>query len=436
MPVRTRGVRLYGKRDLRLESFDLPEMTDDEMLAEVVTNSICMSSHKAAEQGSDHKRVPADLARDPILIGHEFSGRLLKVGRRWADRFEAGQKYAIQPALNYKGALTSPGYSYPYIGGNATTIVIPSEVMEMGCLLPYSGDAFFKASLSEPMSCIVGAFRAQYHWEPGSAERHEMGIREGGNCALLAAAGPMGLGAIDYALHGPRRPGRLLVTDLDPERLGRAQRLFPAERAARDGIDVTYVNPGELAGGPDALVPFVRELTGGRMMDDVFVLFPSERLVEQAGGLLGRNGCLNFFAGPSRTDFRAAFNFYDVHYEGHHVVGTSGGNTEDMVIALDLMSAGRVDPGGMITHVGGLDAAAETILNLPAIHGGKKLIYTQLRMPLVGLDELGARAEAAEEPLRGVLQELDRIVAAAGGIWCADAERFLLACDEMRFRDE
>ena len=100
MPVKTRGVRLYGKRDLRLESFELPEPTDDEILAEVVTNSICMSSHKTAEQGADHKRVPADVAHRPILIGHEFSGRLLKVGRRWADQFEPGQKYAMQPALN------------------------------------------------------------------------------------------------------------------------------------------------------------------------------------------------------------------------------------------------------------------------------------------------------------------------------------------------
>ena len=30
---------------------------------------------------------------------------------------------------------------------------------------------------------------------------HEMGIREGGSMAILAGAGPMGLGAIDYAVH-------------------------------------------------------------------------------------------------------------------------------------------------------------------------------------------------------------------------------------------
>ena len=226
------------------------------------------------------------------------------------------------------------------------------------------------------------------------------------------------------------------VTDLDPDRLARAQRLFPPADAASHGVAITYVNPRELAGGPDALVQFVRKLTDGRMMDDVFVFFPSERLVEQADSLLGRNGCLNFFAGPPRTDFRAGLNFYDVHYEGHHIVGTSGGNTQDMLLSLDLMSKGRIDPGGMITHVGGLDSAARAILDLPRIHGGKKLIYTHVQMPLVGLDELGARAEEAEEPLRGALRELDRIVHASGGVWCAEAERFLLACDRLRAPDE
>ena len=88
-------------------------------------------------------------------------------------------------------------------------IVIPNEVMENDCLLPYSGEAFFYGSLAEPMSCIVGAFHASYHTKYGSYV-HEMGIRENGCMALLAAAGPMGMGAIDYAIHCDRRPRLLL----------------------------------------------------------------------------------------------------------------------------------------------------------------------------------------------------------------------------------
>ncbi len=435
MPPRTRAVRIYGRLDLRLETFELPEPAEDEILAEVVTNSICMSSHKAAEQGPAHKRIPADVAERPTILGHEFAGRLLEVGAKWRDRFEPGQMYAIQPALNYEGSTDSPGYSYPYIGGNATKVLIPQEVMAMDCLLPYHGDAFFKASLAEPMSCIVGAFRAQYHWAPGTY-RHEMGIREGGNCALLAAAGPMGLGAVDFALHGPGNPKRLLVTDIDSEKLARARALFPPERAAEHGIELEYLNPKQVAGGTEALTDMVRSFTQEQMMDDVFVFFPGEELVRQGDAMLGRNGCLNFFAGPPRRDFAAEFNFYNVHYEEHHIVGTSGGNIDDMRIALGLMSEGRIDPAGMVTHVGGLDSVAQTILDLPKIPGGKKLIYTQLRLPLTALEELGRRAEREDEPLKSIFGELDRIVSAANGAWCAEAERFLLSRDELRFPDE
>jgi threonine dehydrogenase-like Zn-dependent dehydrogenase len=281
------------------------------------------------------------------------------------------------------------------------------------------------------MSCIVGAFRAQYHFPQGEYD-HEMGIREGGNCALLAAAGPMGLGAIDFALHGPRQPGRLLVTDVDPQRLGRARRMFPPEQAARDGVELAYLNPRELQ--DRGAVDYVREFTGGEMMDDVFIFYPAEALVEQADAMLARNGCLNFFAGPSRRDFSARLNFYNVHYEAHHVVGTSGGNTEDMRIALRLMSDGKINPTGMVTHVGGLDSAPETILNLPDLPGGKKLIYTGVRMPLTALEELADRAEQSEEPLKSVFVELDRLVQGAGGVWCTEAERFLLSRDEIKLQ--
>ena len=59
----TTAVRMYGKTDLRLERFDLPAPGDDEILAHIISDSLCMSSYKAAVQGSDHKRVPADIDR-------------------------------------------------------------------------------------------------------------------------------------------------------------------------------------------------------------------------------------------------------------------------------------------------------------------------------------------------------------------------------------
>jgi threonine dehydrogenase-like Zn-dependent dehydrogenase len=54
--MKTTALRLYGKRDLRLETFALPEMQDDEILARVVTDSLCLSSWKEANQGKTIKR--------------------------------------------------------------------------------------------------------------------------------------------------------------------------------------------------------------------------------------------------------------------------------------------------------------------------------------------------------------------------------------------
>ena len=48
-------------------------------------------------------------------MGHEFSGEIVEVGEEWKDQFSPGDKYAIQPALNYKGSPYAPGYSFEFL---------------------------------------------------------------------------------------------------------------------------------------------------------------------------------------------------------------------------------------------------------------------------------------------------------------------------------
>lgn len=415
--MKTKAVRLYGKEDLRLEEFELPVMKDDEMLAKVISDSICMSSYKAVKQGSEHKRVPNDIDKNPTIIGHEFCGILLEVGKKWQHKFQVGQKFSIQPALNYKGSLHAPGYSYQFIGGDATHIIIPNEVMEMDCLLPYSGDDFFLASLSEPMSCIVGAFHANYHTKPG-VYVHDMDIKAGGNMAILAGVGPMGLGAIDYALHRERKPRLLVVTDIDDQRLSRAESLYPVSEAKKQGINMMYVNTQKQS---DA-VKYLLSLTNNEGYDDVFVFAPVKQVIEQGDQILGRDGCLNFFAGPSNPEFKAEFNFYNVHYGSTHIVGTSGGNTDDMKESLDMMAKGLINSASMITHIGGLDSVIQTVMNLPDIPGGKKLIYTNISMQLTAIADFAEKGKT--EPLFAALHD---IVKRHKGLWNLEAEKYLLS---------
>ena len=414
--MKTRAVRIYGKDDLRLEEFELPLVKENEILAKVVSDSICMSSHKAIIQGPAHKRIPNDVAENPTIIGHEFSGELVEVGKKWAHRFEPGQKFSVQPALNYKGSLDAPGYSFRWIGGDATYILIPNEVMEMNCLLVYDGPGFFPASLSEPMSCVIGAFNATYHTSPGSYV-HKMGIVEGGNIAILAGAGPMGLAAINYAIHNKKRPGLFVVTDIDDKRLVRAADLYTVEEAARKGITLKYINSADL----DNPVEDLLFITNGKGFNDVFVFATVPEVIEQGDDILARDGCLNFFAGPADPDFKAKVNFYNIHYESTHIVGTSGGNNDDMVEALDLFTKG-LDPAGLVTHIGGLDAVIDTTRRLPEIPGGKKLIYTHINMELTAIDDF--EEKGINNP---VFAELAKITTRHNGLWSVEAEEYLLA---------
>jgi threonine dehydrogenase-like Zn-dependent dehydrogenase len=80
--MKTKAVRLYGANDLRLEEFDLPEIKDDEILIKVISDSICMSTYKLLIQGKAHKRAPQDIDKNPIIIGHEFAGDIVKVGKK------------------------------------------------------------------------------------------------------------------------------------------------------------------------------------------------------------------------------------------------------------------------------------------------------------------------------------------------------------------
>jgi len=418
--MKTKAVRLYGKKDLRVEEFELPAPGEGEILAKVVCDSLCMSSYKAVTQGTDHKRIPNDIAENPIIIGHEFAGEIVEVGERWKGKFKSGDKFAIQPAMNYEdgpvGILSAPGYSYQNLGGDATYVLIPSEVMEMDCLLVYNGPGYFPASMAEPFSCVIGAMHANYHTRPGSYV-HEMEIVDGGKLALLAGVGPMGLAAINYVLNRPdRKPSMMVVTDIDQDRLDRAAALYSPQVAAERGIELHYVNTSASNDPVQAL----KDLNGGEGYNDVFVFAPVAPVVEQADALLAFDGCLNFFAGPSSPDFSARMNFYNVHYAFTHIVGTSGGNTDDIRESLALMEKG-MDTSGLITHIGGLNAVPEATLNLPNIPGGKKLIYNNMEMPLVAISDFRKLGE--KNPMFADLADIcDR----HNGLWSVEAEELLL----------
>ena len=408
--MKTKAVRLYGENDIRLEEFQLPELKNGEILIKVISDSVCMSTYKTVKQGAKHLRVPDDVAEHPAIIGHEFCAEIVEVTDKWKDQFSVGDKVVMPPVLSYLGGMQTVGYSFGEIGGVSTYSIVYEHIIENGYLMKLNSDCFFKGSLIEPASCVIRGYKGSLHLDAQGVPYTN--LKPGGRVAILAGCGPMGLVAIDLALHGAVKPSTVVVTDLDENRLARAKAIFSPEKAAQEGIRLIFSNSTDAK----ELV----ELAGGEF-DDVFVYAPVPAVVELGDEILGFDGCLNFFAGPLDQKFSAKFNFYNVHYKQHHVSGTSGSTMEDMQDIVRLIGEGRIDPAVMITHIGGMDAAIHTTVNLPHIPGGKKLIYTHIDLPLTAIADFAALGETDER-----FQVLDTMVKKNNGLWSAEAEKYLL----------
>ena len=447
--MKAKALRLYGAGDLRLDDIDLEPAGEDGIIVEIVANSVCVSDYKCVSLGAGHKRVPGDIAAHPVIIGHEMSGIVREVGEKWKGNFSVGQRVGIQPTLNVPGhALDSViGFSWRGMGGESTLVRLPSIVMEMGCLLPYGGDAFFKCSLAEPVSCVLAGLRANYHNEQ-AAHAHAQGIKADGAMLLMAGCGSMGLGLVDIACHSPeRRPRMLVVTDVDETRLSRAARMFgltgngergtgngegergngeqgtgngpEVARGNANGVELVFVNTRDVE-DPVALLKGYSGAEEG--YDDIFVMAAVPALLSQCSSLLAYDGCLNFFAGPKDKELTAPFNFYNVHYMMHHVAANSGSLVGDMADCVDWIGRGILHPEVMVTHVGGLDSAADATLGLMTVPGGKRLVYTHVSMPMTALSDFAEKGRT--DPM---FAELDRICQAHNGLWSKEAEDYLLA---------
>ena len=417
--MKTKAVRIYGVHDLRLEEFELPEMAEDEIQARIITDSLCLSTWKVQNQGAKHKKLPNDLENNPVIMGHEFCGIIEQVGAKWQHLYKPGDKFVAQPNLMREDTFTM-GYSFPYVGGEATKVIIMNEAIEKGCLLPYKGDSFFEGALVEPLSCIIAGFKANFHLRDRNDYDHTMGIKVGGALAILGGTGPMGSLAIDYAIHGEKRPAVLVVTGSTPAKLERSKKLYTTEDAAKHGVELHYV----LTPKGSNFVEELKALTpGGKGFDDIFLMVAQEDMVTKSEQLLAWDGCLNFFAGPSDSKFTAPINFYNVHYNATHYVGTSGSNTQDMKDAIRCIENKVVDLAKIATHIMGLNDVCQSIMQLPQLPGGKKIVYSQKNYPITDVNTFsGGEFE----------QTLKEIVEKHNGLWSAEAERYFLEhCAEI-----
>lgn len=412
--MQVRGVRLHGAGDLRLEEFKIPEIKEDEILLKVISDSICMSTWKEVKLGKEHIRVPENIDTNPVIVGHEFSGIIAQVGDKWKKEYTPGEQFVVLPGI--PGQMGAPGYSYEYFGGAVTYCIIPNDVIEKDCLLHYDGNTFYEVSVAEPMYCIIGGYNSNFHTDDLSYDHHK-GTRKGGNILILGGCGPMGLGAVSYALAMENKPDMVVVTDISEERIEHAKKVISVEEAAQKGVKLLYINTSNINKEVEELL----SLTDGKGYDDVFVYAPIQSVAETGNRVLAFDGCMNLFAGPSDSQFSASMNLYDSHYKKTKIIGSSGGIRSDLEEALALISAEKINPSVMITHVGGINSIVDATLHLPEISGGKKLAYTQFDMPLTAIEDF---KELGKTDL--LYAKLADACDQHSGLWNKDAEDILL----------
>ena len=410
----TKALRLYGANDLRLEKFELPQITSEQLLLKVVSDSVCLSTYKAVKQGAEHKRVPNDISNNPIIVGHEMCGEIVEVGDELKKQWKVGQRVVIQPALKLENNYDI-GYSYPLIGGNTQYAVISKLVLDRGCVLPYNGKSFFGGSLTEALGCIIRGYKGMYHTDYTNYQRFD-GTKKGGKIAILGGAGPMGIGTIDLGI-GYANASQIVVTDLSQERLDYAEKMLSTKYAKENGVMLNYVNTSNI----EDVAQYLKDLSDGGF-DDVFVMVPVPALFELAEKICKFDGCINFFAGPTNHELMGSINLYRIHYDGIHVVGTAGSIPQDMTDVISLIEQDKLNPGALVSHILGLNALEKTIYDMEKPNGAKKVCYNHLDLPLIAINDLAELGKT--NPL---YKKLAEIVSANGGLWCAEAEEYLLA---------
>ena len=179
---------------------------------------------------------------------------------------------------------------------------------------------------------------------------------------------------------------------------------------------MTYLNTSNI----EDPVAYLRDLSDGGF-DDVFVMVPVPALFTMAEAICREDGCVNFFAGPAVHNMQGSLNLYRVHYDGIHVVGTAGSIPEDTVDTIHLIEQGKVNVGAIVSHILGLKAVPEAILAMEKPSGAKKVCYTGIDIPMIAVDDLEELGKDND-----LYRELAKIVKAHGGLWCAEAEKYLL----------
>ncbi len=308
---------MAGVREIAVQEVAVPEPGPGEILVRLRATAICTWEQRSYSG--------AQANTFPFVGGHESAGEIAAFGPAVSSELKIGDRVALGPSScgkchwcltgqdrackqHYAGAVRYGEAWGP--GGFAEYKSHPADGV-------YAvGDAAYEqAALAEPLSCALHATRL-------------LGIYVGEDVVVLGA-GVMGLMNVIAA---KKRGARVIVSEIDAERLARARSL-----GADELIDASTTDP----------VARVRELTGGRGAEAVIAAIGHEKANEQGLAMLADRGRYVLFA-AAHPEPPLTLSPNELHNRETGVFGVVSKDKQDFYAACRLIRHGGVDLAPLI----------------------------------------------------------------------------------------
>jgi 2-desacetyl-2-hydroxyethyl bacteriochlorophyllide A dehydrogenase len=324
----------YGARDLRVETIDIPEVGTNDILLKVDACGIC---------GSDvHSYGTGLYIKKGQIMGHEFSGEVVKVGQNVQD-IQVGERgtgfysefcgscywcenkqFILCPNL-FKA---STGYGLP--GAFAEYLLIPNAKKNISFFpIPDKMDKFTAATI-EPVSVAA-------HTVDQCLPKQEDKV-------VIMGAGLIGNAIMQ--IFKATGVDEIVVTEVSEQRLEYAQKL-----GADHVINAVKENVLERVKEIVGVGPY--HFNEGAMADIVVDAAGAPSVVEQSFEIVRSGGTIAFVGLPEK---KAALDTTKIVHKAPKILGCLGGNFTKSV---ELLKNKEVNTKELITHVFPIDHAKE-----------------------------------------------------------------------------
>ncbi|RLD10153.1 MAG: hypothetical protein DRI44_06775 [Chlamydiae bacterium] len=218
-------------------------------------------------------------------------------------------------------------------------------------------------------------------------------LKQNGTAWFPGGAGAMGQMHVQLSLEMDNGPRKVIVTDMDDNRLEKLK-LHLQGKADAKGIEFITLNPKSFE-NEAAFNEKLFELSDGGF-DDIVMLVPVPAVLAASAKMLGEDGLMNIFAGiPAGKS--ATVNIGKIVSQGQRFIGSSGSTMDDIRHTLELTETGKLAPVYALAAIGGMKSLKEGMQGLiDAKFAGKTVVYPHaVDLPLTAVVDIEQICEGA-----------------------------------------